>query len=90
MPKYITSIQLQDVSENEYQTLSAELARESFIDEKFAAKSIAYVTGKGNFSKEGNITLQQVNDALFRAISKTGKKYSFFVVKHKQVLNANL
>ena len=84
MPKFITTIQLQDASEKDYATLSAELAKESFKDEKHAAKSEAYITANDTFSREGDITLQQVNDALFRAVSKTGKKYSFFVVRNKQ------
>lgn len=89
MPKFITSIQIEDVNENDYELLAEELKKESFKDEKYAAKSNAYITGKGNFSKEGPITLQEVNEALVRSLSKIGKKYSYFVVKNKQVSSAN-
>ena len=67
---------MQDVNENDYENLTAELAKESFKGEKNAAKSKAYNAEKGSFGKEGNVTMQQVNDALIRVLSKTGKNIS--------------
>ena len=84
MTKFITTIQLQDADERDYASLLKELEKESFRDEKHAAKSKAWVGGKGVFSREGNLTLMEVNNAISRAASKIGKKFSFFVVKNKQ------
>ena len=89
MAKFITNIQLLDADEKDYDTLYKELQKESFKDEKYAAKSNAYVTGKAAFSREGNVTLEDVSKAVFRAAAKTGKKYSFYVIKNKQVVNIN-
>ena len=85
MTKFITTIQLQDADERDYVTLLEELKKESFQDEKHAAKSKAWVGGKAVFSREGNLTLLDVNNAIFRATSRIGKKFSFFIVKNKQV-----
>lgn len=83
MAKFITNIQLQDADEKDYELLSRELEKESFKGEKHAAKSNAYISGKGVFSMEGNVTIQKVIDAILRAAVKIGKKYSFFIVKDK-------
>jgi len=85
MAKFITNIQLQDADGRDYDILYRELEKESFKSEKRNAKSKAYVRGNKVFSLEGDLTLQDVNAAVFRASSKTGKKYSFFVMRHKKV-----
>ena len=86
MAKFITTIQLQDGNEVDYEILHRELEKDEFKDEPHAAKSEAYI-GKGSFSREGNITIEEVTKAVFNAAAKTGKKYSFFTVKNKQVAN---
>lgn len=90
MAKFITNIELLDADEKDYDSLYKELEKESFKGEEHGAKSVAYVTEKKTFSVQGNLTIQEVNEAVFRAASKTGKKYSFFVIKNKSVSNANL
>lgn len=85
MAKFITSIQLQDADKRNYDTLYKALEKESFRSEKREAKSNTYVAGKEVFSLEDDITLQDVNDAVFRASSITGKNYSFFVIRHKKI-----
>jgi hypothetical protein len=87
MAKYITNIQLQDADDKDYDTLQQELKKEYFKDEKHAAKSEAYIAGKAAFSREGNISLEYVSRAVLKAASKTGKKYSFFVMKNKHMVN---
>jgi hypothetical protein len=42
---------------------------------------------KETFDREGNITIQDVTDAVLRAASKTGKKYSFTIIRNKPVYN---
>lgn len=83
MPKFITNIQLQDADEKDYEKLSRELEKESFKGEAHAAKSKAYITGKGVFSFEGSVTIQKVIDTVLRVAAKIGKKYSFFIIKDK-------
>ena len=89
MAKFITSIQLQDADERDYDTLHKELEKVSFKDEKHAAKSEAYIAGKHSFSREGNITLQQVTHTVAEVASKIGKKYSFTVIRDKHVAASN-
>jgi hypothetical protein len=89
MAKFITSIELQDANETDYIKLTGELEKASFKGEKYAGKSEAYVSGKNVYRMSGNITLQEINSAISKAASKTGKKYSFFVVKDKQTYNVN-
>ena len=85
MSKFVTTIQLLDADKKDYDILFRALEKESFKNEDHETKTGAYVTGKEVFSLKGDITLQDVNHAVFRASSKTGKKYSFFVIKHKKV-----
>ena len=87
MAKFITTIQLHDANENDYKVLYRELEKEEFKGETHAAKSEAYVTGEGAFSREGNVTIEEVTKAVFKAAAKTGKKYSFFTIKNKQIAN---
>ena len=83
MTKFITTIQLQDADERDYVTLSEELKKQSFQDEKHAAKSKAWVGGHGVFSREGDLSIVDVNTLISRAASRIGKKFSFFVVRNK-------
>ena len=85
MAKFITSIQLQDADKKDQDILFRALEKESFKSEEHEVNTNAHVAGNAVFSLEGDITLQDVNDAVFRASSKTGKKYSFFVIRHKKV-----
>ena len=85
MAKFITSIQLQDADKKDYDILFRALEKESFKNENEETKTNAYIASKEVFSLKSDITLQDVNAAVFRASSKAGKKYSFFVIKHKKV-----
>jgi hypothetical protein len=73
MAKFITNIQLHDADKNDHNVLSG------------ATKSTAYVAGKEVPDIKNDVTLQDVNDAVLRASSKTGRQYSFFVISHKKV-----
>ncbi len=83
MAKFITSIELQDGSEADYIKLTKELEKALFKGETNAGKSESYVTKKKAFSKAGNLSLQEINNEISNAASKTGKKYSFFVVNER-------
>lgn len=87
MARFITTIQLHNADEKDYKTLHAELKKESFTESnRISGKN--KVEGKEEFNREGNnITLQDVTDAVLRAASKTGKKYSFTIIRNKPVYN---
>lgn len=87
MAKYITNIQLQNSSENDYDTLHKELEKELFKTEKHAAKSEAYIIEREAFSREGNVTLQEVINTVSKVVSKIGKECSFFVIRDKHVIH---
>ena len=87
MAKFITNIQLQDADEEDYDLLAKELKKESFKNEQHAANSDAYVTGNHAFSREGNLSLQDVSKAVYRAASRIGKKCSFYVLRNKAVVS---
>ena len=89
MSKYITTIQLQNGSKNDYDTLHKELEKKLFKIEEHAAKSKAYINEKEAFSVEGNMTLQDVIDSVKKVVSKIGKQSSFLVIRDKHVTNPN-
>lgn len=74
MPKFVTTIQLHDADESDYSKLYRELA-----------KSKGYITGKGEYRQEGDVTIQEVTDTVFRAVTKTGKKYSFTITRNNTI-----
>jgi len=89
MAKFIISIELQNANEEDYIKLTREFEKASFKKERNACKSEAYVSEKSVFSKICDITLQEINSAVSEAAAKTGKQYSFFVIKDKQNFNTH-
>jgi hypothetical protein len=89
MAKFIISIELQNANEADYIKLTKEFEKASFKRERYACKSEAYLSEKSVFSKICNITLQEINCAVSKVAAKTGKKYSFFVIRDKQYSNIN-
>jgi hypothetical protein len=88
MRKYITRVQLKDAEHNDYERLDSEMKKEQFSRAKVqnaATKDSSVRPREYNF--QGGITLQQVTAAAYRAASKTGKKYSFTVMKEKAVIS---
>ncbi|MCW3091827.1 MAG: hypothetical protein JWP81_2896 [Ferruginibacter sp.] len=88
MAKFTTIIQLQDAVEKDYETLQKEMEKQSFRSEMNTFNSQPLITGKAVFGLDGNFTIYDVNKAVFKAAAKTGKKYSFFVVKSKPSINS--
>jgi hypothetical protein len=88
MPRFITTIQLYNADEKDYQTLHSELKKASFIEVKRSSgKSKLSSNEKEEYNREGNITLQDVTDAVLKAAVKTGKKYSFTIIRNKPIYN---
>jgi hypothetical protein len=84
MAKFIISVELQNANEADYTRLTREFEKASFKRERNACKSEAYISEKSVFSKTCDITLQEINSEVSEAAAKTGKQYSFFVIKNKQ------
>jgi hypothetical protein len=88
MPRFITTIQLHNADEKDYQVLHSELKKESFVEASNNKPKRKFPRmPKETFDREGNITIQDVTDAVLRAASKTGKKYSFTIIRNKPVYN---
>jgi serine kinase of HPr protein (carbohydrate metabolism regulator) len=89
MRKYITRVKLKDAEKSDYERLDSEMEKERFARVKLhkaLAKDNPVRTREYNF--HGGITIQQVTAAAYRAASKTGKKYSFTVMKEKAVISS--
>ena len=81
MPGFITRIELHKADQDDYEILHHEMKKESFTGvkghaEKFKHSPVEYV-------KEGPISLLDVNTATSRAAEKTGRKYSFTVIRKR-------
>lgn len=87
MARFITTIQLHNADETDYKKLHTELEKASFRGQKHPGKQRDVPAGRREYNREGNVTLQQVTDAVLKAAIKTGKKYSFTIIRNKPVYN---
>ena len=86
MARFTTRIQLQEANENDYINLQSELERESFRSiKKLPEKSNVRIAANGEFNLEGNITIQEITNVVVKAAAKTGKQYSFTIIKNKNL-----
>lgn len=90
MARYITRVQLKDAEQDDLELLDKELKRESFTRVKRIRSS-----GKEpdpaaprEYNRKGNISLQEVTAAVYKAASLTGKKYSFTVMRERSAVSA--
>jgi hypothetical protein len=86
MPNYITKIKLQDAAEQDYNLLITELKQRSFSTYSEGApkisKSAFSQLSASHFIRKGNI-IQEVIDDVLSAARRTGKKFSFTIIKDK-------
>ncbi|MES1221269.1 MAG: hypothetical protein ABUT20_37555 [Bacteroidota bacterium] len=87
MAKYTATIQLHDAEKKDYESLNIELEKESFKEGKIPSGKIKGQFTLKEYSREGNISLQEVTRSVLKAASKTLKKYSFTVVRNKHFYN---
>jgi hypothetical protein len=85
MAKFTATIQLYDAEKKDYDTLHTELEKESFKRYKLSPGKISGPSTRKEYSRAGNITLQEVTNSILKAASKTRKKYSFTVLRNKPV-----
>jgi hypothetical protein len=84
MARFITTIELFNADQKDYETLQSELKKYSFTRLSLQADKLP---AKEEYNREGNISLQDVTNAVLQAASKTGKKYSFTIIRNKPVYN---
>jgi hypothetical protein len=86
MPVYITKIKLQDAAEQDYHLLKTELKHRSFDPYEGSAgwhsKSAFHPLPANHFIKKGNI-IQDVIDDVLSAARRTGKEFSFTIIRDK-------
>jgi hypothetical protein len=87
MARFITTIELHNADESDYKRLHTELEKASFRGKKYPGRRRDGLTGRKEYNREGNVTLQEVTDAVLKAATKTGKKYSFTIIRNKPVYN---
>lgn len=87
MARFTATIQLHDADRKDYDTLNAELVKESFKGNQTASPKIKEALTWKEYSREGNISLQEVSSSVSKAASKTGKRYSFTIIRNKPVYN---
>jgi len=84
MATFTARIQLHGAGEKEYRTLQAEMKKEMFTaSKKYPAKIKDIFSWTDEYNREGNLSLQEVNASIFRAVQKIGKKYSFTTIRKR-------
>ena len=89
MPKFITSIRLQEANERDYAILSRELKKNSFspVSENKSNGS-GEVISSVVFNSNSNKSLLDTTTEVTLAAATTGKKYSFTVIKERAKMDA--
>lgn len=87
MARFTTTIQLHNAEESDYNVLHAGLAKASFKGGKSSPQEVNKLPGRREYTRGGNVTIQQVTDAVLKAAASTGKQYSFTIVRDKPVYN---
>jgi hypothetical protein len=89
MPKFITSIRLQEANEKDYAILSREMKKNSFspVSENKSNGS-SEVISSIVFNSISNKSLLDTTTEVTLAAATTGKKYSFTVLKERTKLES--
>lgn len=85
MPSFITRIELLSASQKDYQKLEEEMKKASFKDVKKGSSRKQAIATPLEFNRNGNYTLLEVTDAAVKAARKTGRNYSFTVIKERKM-----
>jgi hypothetical protein len=86
MSKFIARIQLHKAEETDYETLNREIEKGPSVQKKRSLFVKADKIKKGEYNYRGDISLSDVADAVYRAVKKTGRDYSFTIMKNKASL----
>ncbi|WP_205510548.1 hypothetical protein [Longitalea arenae] len=80
MNTFTARVELHSANPNDYNNLYTEMQKESFIAAGEKAE-----TGNVEFKSKDKLSIRDVIDAVVRAASKTGKKFSFTVMRDKNL-----
>jgi hypothetical protein len=80
MNTFTARVELHSASPNDYNNLYAEMQKEALVASGARADS-----GNVEFKCKDKLSIKDVIDAVVRAASKTGKKFSFTVMKDKNL-----
>jgi len=80
MNTFTARVELQDANPDDYKRLYAEMQKESLV-----ASGVKAESGNVEFKCKDKLSIREVIDAVVRAASKTGKKFSFTVMKDKNL-----
>ena len=80
MSTFTARVELHSANPNDYNNLYNEMQKESLI-----AAGDKVESGNVEFKSKEKISIREVIDAVVRAASKTGKKFSFTVMKDKNL-----
>ncbi len=80
MNTFTARVELQNANPDDYTRLYAEMQKESFV-----AAGAKAQTGNVEFKIKNRISINDVIDAVVRCASKTGRKFSFTVMKDKNL-----
>ena len=83
MPKFITSIRLQEANEKDYAVLSREMKKNSFNPVLENRKNTGGSDSTFVFNSNSNKSLVDTTTLVSLAAATTGKKYSFTLFKEK-------
>ena len=84
MPKFITSIRLQEANENDYAILSREMKKNAFNPVSENKKDVSRGLNSTHvFNSTSHKSLLDTTTVVSLAAATTGKKYSFTVIKEK-------
>lgn len=84
MPKFVSRIELLNADKKDYQLLQEEMKKESFdIVRRSSSVSTKKLLAPVEYTLEGNVSLSDATDATWRAARRTGKKYSFTIIRQK-------
>jgi hypothetical protein len=89
MPKFITSIRLQEANERDYAVLSREMKKNAFnpVSENKLSETNG-ITSSIVFNTTSNRSLLDTTTVVSLAAATTGKKYSFTVIKERPRLES--
>ena len=89
MPKFITSIRLQEANEKDYAILSQEMKKNSFNPVSEHKKNTSGgVNSTFVFNSTSHKSLLDTTAVVSLAAATTGKKYSFTVIREKSKIES--
>lgn len=91
MARFIVNIALHNAGKPEYKKLQEEMEKEFFSSsKKYPAKDRGYLLQVAEFNRAGTFTIREITNAACRAAKRTGKEYSFTVIKDKHPVTHHL